>query len=65
MLLQRVRGTVRTRNSKKVKMVDIASKEKGLLEGRRQEDCDCGGPEWANPPPVVAPGMQDKAAILA
>ena len=56
---------MRTRNSKKVKVVDIASKEKGLLEGRRQEDCDCGGPEWANPPPVVAPGMQDKAAILA
>lgn len=48
MLLQRVRGPVRTRNSKKVKVVDIASKEKGLLEGRRQKDCDCGGPEWAN-----------------
>ena len=65
MLLWRVRGPVRTRSSRKVKVVNIASEEKGLLERRRQKDCDCGGPEWANPPPVLARGMRDRAAMLA
>ena len=47
---------MRTRSSRKVKVVNIASEETGLLERRRQKDCDCGGPEWANPPPVLARG---------
>lgn len=56
---------MRTRSSRKVKVVNIASEEMGLPERRRQKDCDCGGPEWANPPPVLARGMRDRAAMLA
>ena len=36
--IPKMRGPVRTRSSRKVKVVDIASEEKGLLERRRQKD---------------------------